>query len=251
MIKIEHLSLKLGVRQILKDVNMTVESGDFQLIIGPNGAGKTSLLKCVLGLHNHYDGRIFINSQLNSELSGRERARLIAWTPQILELQFNLDVQSFMALSRFAYNDTASERGTAIDRSLERTGVAHLKDAFIDELSGGERQRVMIAAALAQQPKILILDEPNQALDPSHRVELVRLLKSLFEEKGLTILVVTHDWNAFVSLNPGVLALKKGEIAFQCRAEALSDHLESLFGCRFNHFQSDGSQVSTPKYQLD
>lgn len=248
MIEVNDLSLNLGDRAILKNVSLKVEDGDFQLIIGPNGAGKTSLLKCLLGLHTHYTGTILLNGQRNADLTGRERARLVAWTPQLLELQFNLDVESFMALSRFAHNDTGAERRAVIERSLERTGVAHMKDAFLDELSGGERQRVLIAAALAQEPKLLILDEPNQALDPSHRVELIHLLKRLYEEKGLTILVVTHDWNAFSTLNPAVLALKEGEIAFSCRSSELPDHLPTLFDCGFNHFTSDGSLISVPKY---
>lgn len=251
MIEVEGLSLTLGDRQVLSNVDLKLAQGDFQLIIGPNGAGKTSLLKCLLGLHTHYQGRILLNGCLNTQLTGRERARLVAWTPQLLELQFNLTVQSFMALSRFAHNDTAAGRNAIVESSLERTGVAHMKEAFLDELSGGERQRVMIAAALAQQPKLLILDEPNQALDPSHRVELVKLLKQLYEEKGLTVVVVTHDWNAFTSLNPAVLALKQGAVSFSCRAEFLPQNLESLFGCAFNHFQAGGSLVSVPSYSTD
>ncbi len=249
LIKLENLQLTLGGHHILKGIDCLVGHGDFQIIIGPNGAGKSSILKCILSLFPRYRGRILFNDRCNSELTSRERARLVAYVPQFLDLQFNLDVYSFMELARYAHDEeTLAVREEIIDSSLNQTGTHHLKYAYLDELSGGERQRVMIASALAQQPKLLILDEPSQSLDPEHRVDLVRLLERLYRTQALTVILVTHDWNEFMHLQPNVLAVKEGRVAFTCAAANLSTHLDSLFGCGFHHLTVEGRTYSIPKF---
>ena len=248
LIETRSLKLELGGRTILDGVNLSVARGDFLLVIGPNGAGKSSLLKCILALIRDYDGSVLLEGRDNRRLTARERARLIAYVPQLLDLQFNLDVYSLMELSRFAYEgEPRALTESIIDACLAMTESLHLKDAFLDELSGGERQRVLIASALAQKPKILILDEPSQSLDPGHRVELVKLLARLDRDEHLTIILVTHDWNEYAHLKARVLALKQGRIAFTCELNQLHDHLDPLFECNFHHFSTENRTISIPR----
>jgi iron complex transport system ATP-binding protein len=242
LLQIEGLTLDLHGKRILENIDHRLEEGEFQLVIGPNGAGKSSLLKCMLGLYA-FSGTIRLDGRPLARLGARERARLVAYVPQFLELQFNLDVAGFMALSRYAYDEPAATRDKIIEEALAQTETTQMVGAFLDELSGGERQRVMIAAALAQRPRLLLLDEPSTAMDPAHRRDLVALLARLNRE-GQTLLVVTHDWNEYVHLNPKVTALKQGRKAIECQASQLRDHLEPLFGCAFNHYREGDAWIS-------
>lgn len=248
-ILIRDLSLQLGDKTVLDGVNLQVATGEFRLIIGPNGAGKSSLLRCLLGIWRGYRGQIHYDTTPLTQLAPKALAKRVAYVPQILDLQFNLSVRSFLELSRYAHDDPSpavTER--AIQRGMELTATKHLAEGYLDELSGGERQRVLIAAGLAQEPDILVLDEPTNALDPGHRVDLVRLLDQLYRDTALTVLAVTHDWNEFLHLDPIVLALTDGKVAFECGAAQLPDHLETLFHCQFEHIARDGYHLSHPIY---
>ena len=248
LIDVRHLSLHLGGKTILDDVNMSMNPQELLMIIGPNGAGKSSLLKCLLALFDQYAGEIYIDGRQNRKLPPRARARLLGYVPQFLELQFNLDVLSFLELSRFAHDEESPRaRSEIIEECLSRTETTHLKHAFLDQLSGGERQRVMIAAALAQQPRVLLLDEPSQSLDPAHRVELANLLGRLHREEKLAIVIVTHDWNELLHLEPQVMALKNGRVAFRTDTDALHDQLEDLFECGFHRLYVEGRPLSLPR----
>ena len=248
-LRVEQLCLRLGGRRILDSVSFSLEPGRFKLLIGPNGVGKTSLLKCVLGINRWDSGDIVWDGRPIKSIPARQLARNMAYVPQYLESRFTLDVYAFLELSRYAYEDESrAQRRRIIADCLQRTATEHLQTAYLDELSGGERQRVLLAAALAQQPRLLILDEPDHSLDPSHRVDMIRLLEELYRADSLSILLVTHDWNAYRHLNPEVLALKNGRISFECKAEDLDRHLEELFECRFHHLEVDGRRLSLPRY---
>ncbi len=249
LLDVKHLRLTLDRRLVLDDINFSLQRGAFQLVIGPNGAGKSSFLKCILHLFHHYEGAIYLNGAPNHGLSNRERAHLLAYVPQFLEMQFNLDVWSFMELSRYAHEEESlAERSALIEDCLRQTDTLFLRHAFLDQLSGGERQRVFIAAALAQKPQLLILDEPTHSLDPAHRGELVQLLAELYREKRIAILLVTHDWNAFAPLNPEVFALKRGMGVFNLKLSELDGHLEALFDCPFHYLKVDGMRLSVPVF---
>jgi iron complex transport system ATP-binding protein len=249
LIRVEDLHLEIAGKTILEKVDLDLQENGFLMVIGPNGAGKSSLVKCILALFDRYRGEITIAGTSNRKLDHRSRARLLGYVPQSLELQFNLDVFSFLELSRFAHQDeTSRERNRIIDESLALTETDHLKNAFLDELSGGERQRVLIASALAQKPRALLLDEPSQSLDPSHRLELTKLLARLHEEERLAILVITHEWNELLHLKPDILAMKAGEVAFRCGPDDLDGHLSALFDCEFHHLEVDGRTLSFPRF---
>ena len=248
IIQIKDLHVRFENKQILSGINLDIHQGAFKLIIGPNGAGKTTLLKSILGMVRGYTGQILIRGQRLASFSPRERARMVGYVPQSLELSFNMDVQSFVELSRFAHDDLPKEKSAIIEESMAVTQTQHLQQALVNELSGGERQRVLIAAALAQKPRILVLDEPESSLDPGHRIELVELLKRLQKEQDLTILLVTHEWNEYATLFPEIVALKMGNVAFESRSVGLSEKLHDLYGCAFHHFQKNGIGFSFPHH---
>lgn len=250
ILKIAGLKTSFGEKGVLNGVNLEVSAGDFHLIIGPNGAGKTTLLRAILAMVPLQAGEIQIMGKRHVELSAHERAHLMGYVPQSLELSFNMSVWDFLGLARFAYQDTLREREQAIEHSMLLTQIAHLRDAYFNELSGGERQRVLIAGALAQNPKILVLDEPGSSLDPGHRLELVRLLRKLHLEANLTILLVTHDWNEYAYLNPSVIALKDGKVAFQSEFPDLKNRISELYQCEFQHFLHNGIWYSLPDDQV-
>lgn len=248
LLRVTDLVAEYGDTTILKGVNLSISEGEFHLIIGPNGAGKTTLLRAILAMVTPAKGQVAIRGVPVGKLSPPERAFWLGYVPQTLELSFNMDVWSFLELSRFAFDDVPSQRKSILEHSLSVTQTQHLRHHYMNELSGGEKQRVLLAAALAQKPKILILDEPGSSLDPGHRIELVRLLRELRQQQDLTILLVTHDWNEYAILDPTIIAMKDGDIAFQCQAEDLKDRLSALYDCEFHHFQKKGVWFSLPNY---
>ena len=205
------------------------------------------MLKCIMGLHRNYEGQVLIDGRDSRQIDARQRARLIGYVPQILDLQFNLDVRSFMNSSRYAHDyESIASRDEIIMKYMEQTETYHLMDLDMDQLSGGERQRVLLASALAQQPKVLVLDEPDQSLDPGHRMEMVGLLEKLYVQESLTILMVSHDWNLWTGFSPHILAMKMGHVAFSGNFEDLDAHLESLFACQFERVLVGGRVFHMP-----
>ena len=244
----EGLTLVRGGRPILSDVTFQWNPGDTTILIGPNGAGKTSLLRCMIGMHADYRGRIHFDGRDLRSFTPRQRACMIGYEPQVLDTDFNVDVKSFMASARYAHS--GNRHSAIIKESLALTETTHLPDAFLDELSGGERSRVMIAAALAQEPKVLLLDEPNAHLDPKHTADLVRLLSRLHGQ-NMNLVVVAHDWNPFLALRPQVLALSRGELFHSGNWETTVNLLPELYGCAFTEWHASDQSRSYPTFEID
>ncbi|CAM2006505.1 ABC transporter ATP-binding protein [Acanthopleuribacter pedis] len=233
-------------QSILHGIDLDVAAQQFTLILGPNGCGKTTLLKCILAMINDYTGHITWKGRNTRTMGGRERARALAYVPQKLETAFALDVLTFMELARFAHEESREQRRNAIDAALAQTDMQHKAGAFLSELSGGEQQRVLIAAAVAQEPELLVLDEPTSALDPRHQVAIVQLLARLHQQKRFTIVLVTHDWNPFIHLNPRVIGLKAGRLLVDTDLKQLPNHLASIYDCRFHQLPLEKGVVCVP-----
>lgn len=176
-------------KSLLTNVNFALRQGEHKVIIGPNGAGKTTLLRAILGSLTIRGGSILLGGQELSSLRQAEIAKLISYVPQLLAAEIPYSVREFVAMGRYAYG--GDPRDAAVESALKAVGVEGFADRVVSSLSGGERQRVCIAAALAQQAPILILDEPLVHLDPSQRMEVQRALREL--PKEVTVMVVTHD----------------------------------------------------------
>jgi len=229
-IEVRGLTVSLGGCAILEDVSCTVPAGQLLAIVGPNGAGKSTLLRCLDGLVSAQAGDVLIDGRPLGDRSRRELARTVSYVPQTDARWVELSVEAFVEMGRYPYlgawaaldaTDTA-----AVRQALRDTETEHLAPRSLTTLSGGERQGVLIAAALAQGGNILLLDEPTTYLDFRHQTQVLGLLRRLHTERGLTIVVVTHDLNGVVAAADSVLALKQGRVVFAGSPAALLTETE-------------------------
>jgi iron complex transport system ATP-binding protein len=217
-IEVRGFSLRLGGKEILRDVAFEVRSGEYFSIIGPNGAGKTTLLKCLDRILTGGSGEIRVLGRPLAEYRQRDLARHMSYVPQADGRQFPFTVEQFVLMGRYPYLSPFSsirpEDRRAVDEAMQLTGTAPFADRQLDTLSGGERQKVYIAAALAQGAEILLLDEPTTFLDYRHQAEIRNVLVRANAGSGVTIVTVTHDVNRAVLDSDRIMALRDGTVAF-------------------------------------
>ena len=215
-IEVKQLSVTLGNRQILHDINVSVPVGKITTLIGPNGCGKSTLLRSMIGyIHSPRECVTILGKPLQS-YSQSELARQMAFLPQVPNMPKDMTVEELVYCGRYPYQtwwkNTAKEDREIVDYALEITKTDHLRYQLIPSLSGGERQRVWIAMALAQQPKLLVLDEPTPYLDINPQLESMELLKRLNEEQGLTVLMVLHELTQAVQYSHHMAVIKDGHL---------------------------------------
>jgi len=216
MLKFKHVSSGYNNIEVLNDVSFEIAKGDFTGIIGPNGSGKTTLLRAATKIIKPFKGEIFLEGKNLADMSLKELAAIMAVVPQDTAFMFPFRVIDVVLMGRTPYMkrfgfESKEDLKIVLD-ALEFVDVLHLKDRFIDELSGGERQRVIIAKAIAQEPRILLLDEPTTHLDISHQVQIFDLLKRMNKESGLTIVSILHDLNLASDYCDKLILLKDGMI---------------------------------------
>ncbi len=195
-ILVRNLSFAYKDTLILSKVNTDIEIGKLSFILGKNGSGKSTFLRIIAGLLPYHAGNVYILGKENSKLSVAERAKIIGFLNQQHKAVFPFTVEEVVLTGRAGYiNFLPKEKDRrAAFIALEKVGITHLQKRIYTELSGGEQQLVMIARVLAQEPKILLLDEPTAHLDFINQAHLLTLLKKLTNE-GLTIVSVLHDPN--------------------------------------------------------
>jgi len=202
---------------VLVGIDLTLQTGEMAALVGPNGAGKSTLLKILCGLLQPRNGQVWFAGRNLRQWPAVELARRLAVVPQSIHFQLPFTVGQFVLLARHPHrNWSPFEDGrdlAAAAAALRETNTAHLAERSVLELSGGERQRVILAAALAQEPDTLLLDEPTAALDLRYQVEIYALLRRLNVEKKLTIVIVTHDLNLAARYCPRLILLAQGKIA--------------------------------------
>ncbi len=212
-IQIENLALELNGSPVLRRVSFSVRQGEYVSIIGPNGAGKTTLFRCLLGMYA-YHGSAKISGVECRASDSRALARQVSYVPQTHDIEFPLSVYDFVMMGRYPYLSPlapAQKRDEeAVERALQITGTAQFRRRTLRTLSGGERQKVYIAAALAQKTPIMLLDEPATFLDWRHQSEVMKLLKKINVECGVTILAVNHDLNSAAHWSDRIVTLKDG-----------------------------------------
>jgi len=229
-IDVKQLSVTLGDRQILHDINVSVPVGKITTLIGPNGCGKSTLLRSMIGyIHSPRDCVTILGKPLQS-YSQSELARQMAFLPQVPNMPKDMTVEELVYCGRYPYQtwwkNTAKEDREIVDYALGITKTDHLRYQLIPSLSGGERQRVWIAMALAQEPKLLVLDEPTTYLDINHQLEIMELLKRLNEEQGLTVLMVLHELTQAVQYSHYMAVIKNGHLVTSGETKSIiSDHL--------------------------
>ena len=229
-IDVKQLSVTLGDRQILHDINVSVPVGKITTLIGPNGCGKSTLLRSMIGyIHSPRECVTILGKPLQS-YSQSELARQMAFLPQVPNMPKDMTVEELVYCGRYPYQtwwkNTAKEDREIVDYALGITKTDHLRYQLIPSLSGGERQRVWIAMALAQEPKLLVLDEPTTYLDINHQLEIMELLKQLNEEQGLTVLMVLHELTQAVQYSHYMAVIKNGHLVTSGETKSIiSDHL--------------------------
>ena len=229
-IDVKQLSVTLGDRQILHDINVSVPVGKITTLIGPNGCGKSTLLRSMIGyIHSPRECVTILGKPLQS-YSQSELARQMAFLPQVPNMPKDMTVEEVVYCGRYPYQtwwkNTAKEDREIVDYALGITKTDHLRYQLIPSLSGGERQRVWIAMALAQEPKLLVLDEPTTYLDINHQLEIMELLKRLNEEQGLTVLMVLHELTQAVQYSHYMAVIKNGHLVTSGETKSIiSDHL--------------------------
>jgi iron complex transport system ATP-binding protein len=235
-IKVQEICFSYGDVPVLKNISFDVFRGEFVSLIGPNGSGKTTLLKVLIRVLTPQKGKVLIFDRDIKSYSRREIARLIGFVPQDNTFAFAYTSLEVVLMGRTPYlKGIGFENRKDVEIALqvmELTNTIDLADKPITALSFGERQRVLIARALAQQPQIILLDEPNAHLDISHQVEIFSLLKSLSIEKGVTVIAVSHDLNLISSYSDKVILLSSGEVYAIGKPDFVltGDNIKNVYG---------------------
>ncbi|MEO8449887.1 MAG: ABC transporter ATP-binding protein [Gemmatimonadota bacterium] len=200
----------------LEDVSLSVEAGRMVAVLGPNGSGKTTLVRALLGLVPIRSGAIELDGRPIDTWKPAERARRIGVLPQREETAVGWRVHEIVMFGRYAtlspFAAPAGADHAIVEEAMRRCDVTDLRSRKVDTLSGGEWQRVRLARALAQEPDILLLDEPGTALDLRHEMEIFELLRTLVDE-GLAALVITHHVNLAARLADELVIVSKGRVA--------------------------------------
>lgn len=214
--QVRNLSHAYGTQPALRDVTLTIQPGDMAVVAGPNGAGKSTLVRILGRLLGGFSGRVtFCGRPLNA-WPAQELARRVAYVPQQAQVVFPFTAREVVLMGRLPHQRAAffeTERDREIVRAcLEQVDVDALAQRPFGELSGGERQRVVLASALAQEPRVLLLDEPTVFLDLKHRVQFGHILRDLHKRQGLTLVLVTHDLDFAASLGTRLFLFKEGAL---------------------------------------
>jgi iron complex transport system ATP-binding protein len=226
VIEADGVSVSLGGSDILDDVSLAAERGDFVGLVGPNGAGKTTLLRVASGVLDPDAGRVLTDGEDIHDLSSRAASRSIAVVPQDTAVSFAFDVESVVAMGRHPYRNrfrgVDSEGGDHVASAMDRVDVSRFADRSIDAVSSGERQRVLLARALAQDTPCLLLDEPTASLDVTRAVETLSLVRDLTDE-GKTAVAAIHDLNLAARFCDRIVVIAEGETLARGDPESVLD----------------------------
>ena len=242
-------------RDVLRGIDLAVAEGEVVGLLGPNGSGKTTLLRCVSGVLGGAAGDICLLGKPVSRYAPRELARLVAFVPQYQEVGYAFSSYDVVLMGRYAHlrgfrGETENDR-LAARRAMEQTDTWDFRDRPVDSLSGGERQRVMIARAIAQDARLLLMDEPTAHLDIRHQAEVLKLIGTLHARHDLTVVGVFHDINLASRYARRLVLMQVGRIAADGAArEVLTPgNLEEVYGIGVSVFDSptDGAVCVFPQ----
>lgn len=235
-IEVEKLGKKYGNQSVLEDVNFSVKRGECLGIIGPNGSGKSTLLKLLSGVESSNSGRVEVDGKKIEKYSRKELAKWLAVLQQESIPPIGFTVREVIEMGRFPFQNWMGEEKTEIepliDSILEKMDLTDLSDRHLENLSGGERQRVALGKTMAQQPKLLMLDEPTTFLDIGHQVQLMDRIREWQKDDELTIIAVLHDLNIAALYCDRLLLLHKGGVVAIGKPERIlrTDLIEQVYG---------------------
>jgi iron complex transport system ATP-binding protein len=236
-INVKNISHSFGENLVLENISFQVPQRDFFIIIGPNGSGKTTLMKIISGILKPQNGRLEILNRPIDKYHRKSLAQTIAFVPQMLSADFPFTVFEMVLMGRSPYLGMLGleqENDLEIaNQAIAFTGLEDLAHRKLDQLSGGEQQRVFIARAICQEPDIILLDEPTASLDLAYQVRIMDLMEQLKKEKGITVVMVSHDVNLAAMYADHLLLLHKGQVLCQGLPDVVITYqtLEAAYGC--------------------
>ena len=214
-LKLENFSTGYTNDFIIKSIDLSVKSGEWLGIIGPNGAGKSTLIKGICRIIKPFQGSLYLNGKDINRFTNKIISQTISFLPQQFNSNMQVTVKELVALGRSPYKDFWEFDLNKIDNekineALNLVDMYDFKDTLITQISGGQRQRAYLALALAQDPEILIMDEPTNALDLKYQIKFLEIIKKLKEKKDISIITILHDLNLTARYAEKILALKNG-----------------------------------------
>jgi iron complex transport system ATP-binding protein len=233
-LSINKLSFNYAGHPILKDVEFNVDEGEVLSIVGPNGSGKSTLLKCINRVLKAKQGTVYVDGKDVSKINYRDLSKLVGYVPQSSTSTFSFTVFDMILMGRRPYITwSLSERDSDIvAETMDFLGIGELAKRHFNELSGGEQQKVIIARALAQEPKTLLLDEPTSSLDIRHQLEILCMVRNLTQDGERSVVITMHDLNLSSRFSDRMLMLKKGEI-YACgtpREVITEENIKAVYG---------------------
>ena len=235
-LKLENFYTGYKNKSIIKNINFSVDSSEWLGVIGPNGSGKSTLIKGILGITKSLKGKIFLKNKNIKNFTNKRIAQTVSFLPQQLNVNLNITVGDLVALGRSPYKefwefDLNKIDQEIINESLNLVDMYDLKDILINQISGGQCQRAYLAMALAQDPEILILDEPTNALDLKYQIKFLEIIKTLKVNKKISVITILHDLNLAARYSDKIIALKNGEsIAYGSSNEIINERfIQNIF----------------------
>ncbi|MBT0159902.1 ABC transporter ATP-binding protein [Candidatus Bathyarchaeota archaeon A05DMB-2] len=233
---INNLSFNYTSFPVLKDINFIVDEGEILSIVGPNGSGKSTLLRCTNRILKTKQNTVLLDGKDANMLNLKELSKIMGYVPQISTSTFPFTVFDVVLMGRKPYiHWSLSERDYEIvSETLDFLGIGELAMRHFNELSGGEQQKVIIARALAQEPQILLLDEPTSSLDIKHQLEILCILRSLSQTKHCSVIAAMHDLNLASRFSDKILMLKHGCIYAAGTPESVltEENIELVYGVK-------------------
>ncbi len=238
---------------ILKGVDFRVQAGGMTTILGPNGSGKTTLFRCITGLWKQQRGEILFENKDISRISHAERAKIFAVVPQEHEPPFPYSVLDVVLMGRVShvglFSSPSDDDYQVAEKAIQTVGISHLRDRAYTKISGGERQLVLIARAISQEAPILLLDEPTSHLDFRNQVVVLKKVREITRERGLTVLMTLHDPNLAMLFSDKVVVLNEGSIVCSGSPQAVitEDILQKVYGIDVSLIPWNGTGVVYPR----
>jgi iron complex transport system ATP-binding protein len=233
---INKLSFSYSGHDVLKEIELSVGAGELLSIVGPNGSGKSTFLKCINRILKPKQNTVLIDGKDVGSLDLKELSKIVGYVPQSSTSTFPFTVFDVVLMGRKPYIhwNIGEHDNEIVAEMLDFLGIGHLAMRHFDELSGGEQQKVIIARALAQQPKLLILDEPTSSLDIKHQLEILCMLRSLTHSKERSVIVSMHDLNLASRFSDRMLMVKKGCVyAVGTPSEVITEqNIEAVYGIK-------------------
>jgi len=222
---------------IIKNMNLSLNAGEWLGVIGPNGSGKSTLIKGILRIIKSFKGDIYLNNRDINIFTNKKIAQTISFLPQQINTTLSITVKELVALGRSPYKefwefDLNKNDLEKINESLNFVDLYDLKDKLINQLSGGQCQRAFLALALAQDPEILILDEPTNALDLKYQIRFLEIIKKLKINRNISVITILHDLNLAARYSDKIIALKEGmSIGYGSSDDLINEKfIKNIFG---------------------